>query len=567
MANLVGFQVHKINAFARIDMQDDEDPVEIDLARFTLTFAKNTIPTAHASVILGRSIVDGKVAEIHTLVDDLRVTLPIEIYLKVIPRAASTIDPVELWPAHYFRVFHGDLVSTGYTKDRERVSFNLGIAHWLVNTNSSSLLIGNTHTITPQQMNNLASFQLNQGASSNYFSIDGSAELFTTDNINEDFWGLALGPWLQQLCDLDILDDDGEDEDLQNNSEGLAALSRFEPFIYATGANPEGTYLYGVPLELPIASIVGADALSTGISEEIAQETFECFRSATLWDKLIAYGSNYEFSVIPLVNSALVVPQVDGQREPWVTIYGEEYNMIDVQSTQSRPVKGVRLFSGITSTDGSLGFGNAAASPPEFFGRYDNPDFPEGMIRYDNAPRWIANSVSASSFGPGAAAPFAARGSAMFPGLGLINAIDIPAVLAGATEIGDGLARAVYIREALRGRRGSLQGRLRFDIAPGSTIAIEGVEDQFVSSLTGKDGDLLYAEVQSVGITVDAESMLASTVFELMNVRTFAENEADSSSIDVHPLYEQTWRGAPLAENEEFRPEVIQIFEDEEEAD
>ena len=108
----------------------------------------------------------------------------------------------------------------------------------------------------------------------------------------------------------------------------------------------------------------------------------------------------------------------------------------------------------------------------------------------------------------------------------------------------DDYARAVYIHQALRGRTGQLNGKLRFDIAPGSTVKIEGTSEPFL-----KDDGLGYnliGDVIRVTIAINAESAQASTAFQLGNVRTESENEDDLTSIDQHPLYTTKFLGAPL---------------------
>lgn len=558
MPTLTNYQTHKINAYAVITIGSKR--IELEITRFNYTFAKDSIPTGGVEIQLGRNVKTGNVAILHQIVSQLMITLPIQIFLKVQLGPNSYGFQFESWPNDYFMVFSGRITSTGYVRSRDNVSFHIGIAHWLSDLNDSSSLTRSSHTLTPQQMSNLAATRLGQGIG-NFFAIDGTTEFFTIDNIDNDLWGLALGPWLQSLTQLDILSEIDDDE-LGHNIEGLAALMRFEPFIYATEDLPEGLYLFGEKLALPINTQVGADSIAAAISEDIGMETFESFRDSTLWNKLLAYKASYEYSVIPMVNSALIVPQTDGRRTPWQTIFGEEYSSIDVRSSPSRPVKGVRIFTGVGSTTGAVGFnGPAMASiPQQLSGRYDNPDFPDGMIRYENAPRWSSNLVMPNLFAPGAAGPFGPRGNAFFPRAGAGPGRDIAQMINGVETIWDAYARIVYIREALRGRNGVLQGKLRFDIGPGSTVMIRCVEDKFVQQQLGVTGAKLFAEVMAVGISVDAESMSASTTFQLANVRTLAENERDSTSIAKHPLYDNPWRGAPLVDDPIFIPQPSLVF-------
>jgi hypothetical protein len=368
-------------------------------------------------------------------------------------------------------------------------------------------------------------------------------------------WGLSLAPWLKVVCQQEILDDAG-DAFIEPNTDAVSAIGWFEPFIY-------GRYRFGCPLSLPIAGLPGSESIASAIGEDIGLETFESFASSTLWDKLIGgFAANYRFSVIPLVSTALVVPAVAGMRAPWQVIYGEEYNSIDLSAQVPRPMKGVRLFTGTSSPTGALaGLGGSPGAVPELGGSYENPDFPHGMMRFENAPRWSANAASPPAFGLAGAMPFGVRGGAMFPGAGPAPVIDPALVVAGITNLWDAYARSVYVSEALRGRTGVVQGKFRIDIAPGSTVEVRCVQDKFVRRQTGATvSDIMYGEVNTLTINLDSDNMSASTVFQLQNLRNFKENAKDSTSILRHPMYDKVWNGAPLVEDNNLIPTPNPVF-------
>ena len=551
MATLANYQSYKIQAYAVIT-PEGYNPTTIDIQSFHLSFSLNAIPFGGMNVALGRSIPYGLAAIIHHFVDHLSIRVPVQIYLKVIPGANSYGFAFEHWPTEPFLVFDGRLTRTDYRRSRDSVSLNMRFAHWSIDLNSSSSVTRASHTLTPQQLSGAAAFRGGAGILPAFFAGGAGAELFTPANLGEDLWGKALGPWLQQVCNQAILDDAGQP--IQPNTEGLAALARFEPFV--TG----GAYENGKELPVIAAGRNGAEFLATAIAESVSSETFESFAASTLWDKIIGtYAPDYHFAVVPLARTALVVPGMSGMRTPWQAVYGEEYTVIDSTGDLARPIRGVHLFSGIGSMTGALGIRRAeAADEAVLAGRYEVEV--DGMIINANVPRWAANFVTPVAFGM-AAAPFGIRGGAVFPGVGVAPAAGPLAARAAAVELWDEYARAVYIMEALRGRTGSIQGKLRFDIAPGSTIELYGVEDKFVEAQVGeKQHSVMYAEVESVGINVDAENLSASTTFGLKNMRTWFENTQDFMSITQHPLYDSVWSGSILVEEGVFKPQPFTPF-------
>lgn len=557
MRTFTDYQAYKLRAVAVIYIAGQ--PVTLDIVNATTTFALNTIPQGSFNVAVGRNTFTGLASAIHHIAGQLAVTLPVEVWLQVLPGANSVGFVFEPWPAEAFKIFSGLLTSTAYTKSREGTSLTANMIGWPADLNFSSALTRLAHTLTPQMMSGPAAFQGGGlGIEPSFTATTLASQFFAPTPVQLDMWGLSLGPWLRQLCQQDVLADPADlVAAARGNFEALAALNRFEPFVYADAANPSGRYRYGVPLNLPIAGLPGSETVASAIGEDVAAETFESMASTTMWDKLVGgFAAGYRFAVVPLVDTALVVPYTAGTRLPWQVIYGQEYSAIGSWDQKPRPIKGVRLFTGVGSMTGALGLQQGEAGQEAAMGgTYDNPDYPDGMLIYDNAPRWSANAVAAPAYGGQASAPFGVRGNAFFPGAGDPPVLADPAVVRGGVRtLWDLYARAVYITEALRGRSASVQGRLRFDIAPGSTVEVRVVQDKFVEAQVGVLGNVLYGEVQAVTTYIDSEARQASTTIQLANTRNILENTIDAMSIDQHPFYAAPWRGAPLVENDIFLP-------------
>lgn len=106
-------------------------------------------------------------------------------------------------------------------------------------------------------------------------------------------------------------------------------------------------------------------------------------------------------------------------------------------------------------------------------------------------------------------------------------------------------ARMFYATNALKGRDGSLTGKLRFDVTPGTTVRIKGSSTTSGAGSDSVYGDL-FAFVAAVNISIDAEAPAANTTFELTNIRTEAENAKDRFSMTTHPFFDSYFNGAPL---------------------
>jgi hypothetical protein len=115
----------------------------------------------------------------------------------------------------------------------------------------------------------------------------------------------------------------------------------------------------------------------------------------------------------------------------------------------------------------------------------------------------------------------------------------------------NGYAHAAYVGRGLLGRNGSLFGKLRFDIAPGSNIIIKGSSEVFIEG--DQTAEQLYGTVVRVSFRMDASKGQAGTGFSFMHIRTEAENKDDKTSVEKHPLYETTFVGAPLIDFYQFK--------------
>jgi hypothetical protein len=108
-------------------------------------------------------------------------------------------------------------------------------------------------------------------------------------------------------------------------------------------------------------------------------------------------------------------------------------------------------------------------------------------------------------------------------------------------------ARMMYAVNALAGREGTIVGKLRFDIAPGTTVMIQARGDNYLSAGVDTLATDLYGFIAKVHISINAEQASATTAFEVTNLRTAKENESQRFSMIEHPFFmENYFKYAPL---------------------
>lgn len=549
-----GYQTNSLQAYALITVAG-AGPVQIDASRIQITHQVNKIPQARISVPLGRNASTSAVAAIHTILPSLITTTPVEIWLQVTLGPNSFGKPFETWPAGFFRVFRGRLAHTEFSCSREsaEVSLELTMNHWLGDLNAASMLSSSTaNCISPAQFSTFAALQAGLRDKPSWSPFTAPDRFFSPIGLAVDAWaGVALngppvsgfGAWLQLLSKQDVLALGGVPSPFLQAAIA-AALNSFEPFT--------GGYVRGVPLPMTLPAVAAND-IAAGISKQVAAKSFVESAQQTLWDKLIELAIAFNLAVIPLIETALVVPLTPGLQTAYTTIYGQEYSAARVEHVTPYPKSGWRLFGSASTDVGAVGQQRGAAGLTQaMIGAFDNPNLPIGQFVYEDAPAWLTAAIAPSRSGRDAGVNPA---SVNRPGQGVAPAAVSPVTLNPLLRLlGNAYANMRYTTALLSNRAASLTGKLRLDIGVGTTVAVRCIEDKFVNlALLGAlNGETLFAEVSGVTLIVDSEQPAAATQFELSNVRTGYENTLVGTSLAANPLYSRGWNGAPLSENAAF---------------
>jgi len=544
-----------------------------DVVSISATFPLNAIPKASLEVAVGvnaRSPSGNEYATIHTARKNLRPRDPVEVRLKI----KDVEGKKSRQPEESYIIFRGFLAGIGFQRSANNANFIIQVVHWLDDLNNTSAVHSNWFPSAPQDLAQAAgAVVLNLageraagagGVDENgqpVGTIDPQGKHLNVGNLSTDLWGRVLKPLFSAIA---TTNNPSSQCDQKPNDAAEKALELMGP------GGPGAAYYKPLGLEVGEgnnANIIGAiraglvAALRNGLSY------------TTLWSKIAGeIGPSFFFSISPGVEWALPVPFFGALRTPWIppggdrthTIMAEEYSYANFNANMSQIIESVTMFHTPvlqTWTGGGpvrtvlplldnfcIPAGQFPAEPPE--------ENKQGLKLVKQLPSWLTNINTAGGYGgkssgvtsnevPGDTAAGADQGDTE-PEEGYDIPTDSP--MAALKNIADKFCEHWYKTEVLQQRAGELSGRLRFDIAPGSTISIElPPRDIRNGSPTGDGG--MVATVVSTSFVINAERAVAGTSFVLANLRTDEENDDNNLTSTAPPLYPNSpWPGAPLAD-------------------
>ncbi len=530
-----------------------------DVVSASAEYHLNTIPRAVCQLAVGRNVEDvNQAALIHEQIDTLAIKLRAEIFLQVTnPTLFGALlgifaGIVPQWPTTPIRIFDGYTTGGGYQRGVAGAEYTLHLEHWLADLAFSSSVSSELHPANPADLT-LAGLLPNKGTGATT-GLDTAGTFINAGTIRQDFWGQGLKRYLEFLASgnafkrtsLRALLGFSPDSD-PTNADALRALARIEP-----SANG---YVNGVPSALQSTDPQVAAALpfiADNMSKDAAAITVIQMAGHTLWDKLAGgYTGQYLLAVVPRTETALMVPFVPALRTAWRTIGADEYDFVRLSGDMPRILKAMVIFGGKqfqtgAGTSGSVGPVSIETSFALLgVGGYYGPPNASGQILCKTAPAWMAN-IPLQAITPATLGIPRVIANALFPGIGGQPLNQAP-IMQTCGKLMTSYAQALYIQHMLQFRTGELSGRLRFDIAPGSTVAIEVAPELFLG-LTDQLGDVLYATVLGCGWHLDAETPRAGSTYELAYVRNQADNQSDATSIAQHPLWKDSYAGAKLVD-------------------
>lgn len=541
-------------AIVRLHLSAQIGEVKFDnISQFVSTFAVNTLPAASLLVAVGRDAATNRLAEIHTSLNLLPVNAIAHVWLTAdvvdIERAEAGVTQQRT------RIFKGTFTGVGWQRNGDTGHFSLHLSHWLNSLDYASAMSASLHPGSPAAYAYPAVFpqvgfsNVAPGAGSPAWTAVISDAQVTSESLS-DIWGNVLHPWMTSRAEDDPIDEALSGDIGEGNAAALGALELMRP-------NPAGK---------PLALKSGAgdrDIISSGLRKALMSETGGNWINNTLWGKLVGeWAPAYWFSVVPRVEDALIVPFAGGlSGEPWAVIGAEDYASTELSGQLGQVLRAVGIAHPLGT---ATGFDAGLGVPFELSGLsgfYQPDGIDTGMLLLKQPPKWLSDPLLVNEFG------MLAEGLDGNPVNTAMDEEDVggdrrkfvigKAVPQPREAVAEKLkqhqdimtqyAKQWYVLEMLKARSGTVAGKLRFDVCPGSNVLVKAGSVINVPQAIDVQADLL-ATVSHVAIAINSESQRAGTVFTLSHIRTATENQKPGFSIDGPALYEEAWPGASLVE-------------------
>jgi hypothetical protein len=518
------------------------------------TFALNDIPTASAVIACGVNMRTNQPSKIHSALNTLKPRTKTTITLTI----TTPSGRLDKSPPKTHVIFEGYYIGIGVQRSHANANYILHFVHWLDDLNCGSILSGNFYPGMTADLAQNALYRTVSQAPNSGVTTDGSTvalidpelRLISVPNLTIDAWGRVFKPIFKALANDHHPMTQGGCLPRDNNSKVL---------IPALDKMPNGGPT-SVPLSMDLVSAF-PDLLSMNISTGVSKMMTNGIAYNSIWSKLVGeLAASFLFAVSPGVTFANVIPffgglKINADATAWRTIRLNDYNYANFNSSQRQLLESINVYYPFTSNSNIEGSRDKQAPvlsfcPPCAQYPPKGQQNRAGTIMVRELPTWLYNMTSPSGYAHNGLAPEVdthdpGKGSPMPTGRVKVRP---PQTIAQHASIGEKYCEHWYKTEILTQRYGELSGKLRFDLAPGSMVAIEvPPEPPPVNPLSGgKTPSHMYASVSKVSYHINAEQHQAGTSLVLSNLRTEAENNDDLLTKTRPPLYKQPWYGGPL---------------------
>jgi hypothetical protein len=529
--------------------------VTYEVAQFVCNYALNSIPTAYAVLAVGINIRTGRPSAVHDGIEQVAADgymQPASIHIKL---GDGSED--------YVKIFDGYLTGLGYTRSdggQGQVNLVAHLTHWLVDLTFSTAVTQVSQPINAAQLNTSAIYQSSLGAEGegSYFFHD----MAYGDSYNSFYSDVGLGvlSLFEAVCDFDVLQPGDATACFGTgggNAIGKRALAKFVTSGGIGGGGAGGYAAGGGGSQKGFSGAVPA-LFTTSIGSSIWDSMVtwmhrtmdESYFTTGLWDKLVGLiAPSFKLAVVPLVNRALLVPYAPCVQAVGGSIYRTEVVSCEFQSQIPRPVRAVNVLGGVQNRTGAFGPSESPESATYglngCFSRGERP----GAVLFIDAPSWLRDVPALTADVEGTA--LGATGDGMWEPTptattpGEPDSFADPAAVSPETaSVYRRLAESYYWQELLRGRTGSISTNFRWDIAPGSSIAVYVAGSQKF----GRDplvGRVMVGSVERLTMWADCAGSRCGTAYQLSFCRS--SNENTDMSAKQHPLYDgNVFTGASL---------------------
>lgn len=311
--------------------------------------------------------------------------------------------------------------------------------------------------------------------------------------------------------------------------------------------------LNGDTTQYPLLLDTAAPAIALAISARLASSL-----AATHFWGAVTYAAIADFGMafLPTASDAYLAPILRNASEHAFTIYPDEYADLVMTAGSMTPLYGVAVVQAgpqLSTQKGTESDSRWCVSGTYIAKTNNELDYPDGPWMFVQAPDWFS------------------QWSRSFTGItpeehmsDLVNkpsksVVDTPKVVRnakdrnprGAAAALQAYAKMRYTENVLRGREGTIVGKLRFDIAPGTLLKVSGqTRDKARGGRSAAEDKLatdMFGFVSQVTIAINAQQSSATTSFRLTEVRTAEENQRASVTMADHPFFGNNYfRHRPL---------------------
>lgn len=555
------------------------------VASVSATFGVNEVPTCNLELGIGLGVnapVDAAPIE-----SAPAVLLPHRVCRVVVYLEGET-TAVDSWPSEPVVMFEGNCIGVGTALTRGRASLSVTLRHWLAHLQSSTVLGGYAIPMDPDTANIVAAaFGFNNSGSEGL--VGNGGKLASIKQLADgrqlfdsfyylDMWAEGIKPLLANLMVQPLVGIGSVETcaDLINtpSPEAIDALRRIEGrhSIDTVGSitdNPPSRWA----VQLRLTGLDGESRLQAAVLQSIADAiTSMPINYATVtdvWSQLVArYCADFGMMLVPRVNSAIMAPRVDALRSSYCyKILASDIAQIDTLEPRHRPLAYVGVVAKSESFSGYEGLlppvEGVRNSANSFIGCYpyevtarngQDGRITSGLTRFVSPPKWLIDVPVAAADPNGDFRNRSPRGGVASAGTPADTASrqETKAAMGQAQELLMRYAKMRYNQSMLHGRIAKVVGKLRFDISPGSTVALSVQPEDIVGlQLTASE---IVGFVDRLTIVLDAKQKLAMTVFQVTHIRSETENASDDYSSDTHPLYSTVFHGCPLIDDYALTP-------------
>lgn len=533
--------------------------ISLPVAQFTMTYDLNALPIASAQIALGRNARTQQDSEIYSQVQNIKQMMEVTVSISGPLGDFATVGengtrkqfPTATKPVV---IFMGYVSGLSYRRAMGRVSMIINMVGKLFDIAASS---GGSKDLVPGAPHDFMMQTLKIGAGGDAFgSTETQFVQFLPEQMNADF-SKAIVFAMDHLSKNNLLQTNFGalwcggarliDQNSESNAQASAAFHQqgedgWQGIATFSGSKYMANYAPICPLTLNSA---GVDKAATTIGNHVAAS----LASSSMWGMMVgsvlpAFGCG----IISMARGAILAPILPISYQHGITILPEDYADFNMSTQSQRPLNGVGVLSNyvlgtLSNSDSKKCLGGGYLARDDSFMPVNN-----GMWLFVPAPAWLDDFDNFDPFGKQNANVNRMMSGPSGSAIG-VNPPTLPSSQTDTEAWNSAIeryAQLMYATQGLYGRQGTLVGKLRFDIAPGTAIKI-GVRSEHLSAGTDQLAIAMHGMVARVTIMLNAEQNSAATSFEITYLRTAEENESSRFSMPLHPFFgDKYFKHAPL---------------------